>query len=152
MMGKVSGTMDTGYVERNRAASQRLAALVGRLSEQDLQTPFGDGWTVKAALAHLAFWDRYSARLLDEWSASGFQPVAGSADHVNAAAIADWLVLPGEHVRREVGAAAEAIDRRIEALSPELAEAIAAGGRARTLDRSRHRTEHLDQIVAALGR
>jgi len=144
--------MDTDYVERNRAATHRLAELVARLTDQDLQSAIGDGWTVKAALAHLAFWDRYSTGLLDEWSASGFQAVASSADHVNAAAVGDWLALPGEHVRREVVAAAEAIDRRIESLTPDLAEAIAAGGRARTLDRTRHRTEHLDQIVAVLGR
>jgi hypothetical protein len=143
--------MDTSYVERNQAASRRLAELVARLTEQDLRASLGDGWTVKAALAHLAFWDRYSAGLLDGWSASGFQAVATSADHVNAAAVGDWLALPDEHVRREVVAAAEAIDRRIAALTPELADAIAAGGRARTLDRSRHRAEHLDQIVAALG-
>ncbi len=145
--------MDTGYIQRNQAASRRLSELVARLTDQDLQASLGDdGWTVKAALAHLAFWDRYSAGLLDGWSASGFQAVATSADHVNAAAVGDWLALPGDHVRREVIAAAEAIDRKIEALTSELAEAIAAGGRARTLDRSRHRTEHMDQIVAALGR
>lgn len=143
--------MDTGYVERNRASSQRLAELVGRLTDQDLGASIGDGWTVKAALAHLAFWDRYSAALLDDWSAHGFRPVPSSPDHVNAAAVGDWLALPAEHVRREVVAAAEAIDQRIEGLGPELVDAIAAGGRARTLDRSRHRTEHLDQIVAALG-
>ena len=143
--------MDTNYVERNQAASRRLAELVARLTGRDLQASLGDGWTVKAALAHLAFWDRYSAGLLDGWSASGFQAVATSADHVNAAAVGDWLALPDEHVQREVIAAAEAIDHRIVAITPELAEAIAAGGRSRTLDRSRHRTEHMDQIVAALG-
>jgi hypothetical protein len=143
--------MDTSYVERNQAASRRLAELVARLTEHDLQASLGDGWTVKAALAHLAFWDRYAAGVLDGWSASGFQAVAISADHVNAAAVGDWLALPDEHVRREVIAAVEAIDRRIEALIPELVSAIVAGGRSRTLDRSRHRTEHMDQIVAALG-
>ena len=144
--------MDTGYIERNRAASQRLAELVAGLSEHDLQASLDGGWTVKAALAHLAFWDRYSAGLLEGWMSSGFQPIASSPDPVNAAAVIDWLALPAEHVRREVVAAAEVIDRRIESLSPELVEAIAAGGRARTLDRSRHRNEHLDQIAAALGR
>src|SRR5688500_843581 len=137
--------MDTGYVERSRAASQRLAELVAGLSEYDLQTSLDGGWTEKAVLAHLAFRDRSSAGLLDEWTAGGFQPVASSPDHVNAAAVSDWQALPEGHVRREVVAAAEAIDRRIEALTPELIEAIVAGGRARTLDRSRHRTEHLDQ-------
>jgi hypothetical protein len=144
--------MDARYVDRNRTASRRLTELVARLTEHDLQQPLGEGWTVKAALAHLAFWDRYTAGLLDLWSAGGYQAVAGSADHVNAAAVGDWLALPAEHVRREVVAAAESLDRRIEALAPELVEAIVAGGRARSLDRSRHRAEHLDQIAAALGR
>jgi hypothetical protein len=143
--------MDTSYVERNQAALQRLKELVARLTDQDLQASLGDGWTVKAALAHLAFWDRYSAGLLDGWSAGGFQPVATNADHVNAAAVGDWLALPAEHVKREVVAAAEAINRRIAALTPELVSAIVAGGRSRTLDRSPHRTEHVDQIVAAIG-
>jgi hypothetical protein len=143
--------MDTGYLERNQAATQRLAEVVARLSESDLQTSFGDEWTVKAALAHLAFWDRYAAGLVDGWSAKGFEAVLSSADHVNAAAIGDWLVLPAEHVRREVVAAAEALDRRIAGLAPELVTAIEAGGRSRTLDRSRHRNEHLDQIERVLG-
>ena len=51
-------------------------------------------------------------------------------------------------MRREVVAAAEAVDQRVAALSPELAQTIADGGRARMLDRSRHRQEHVDQIVA----
>jgi hypothetical protein len=144
--------MDAEHVERNRAATRRLAELVDRLSEHDIQTSLGDGWTVKAALAHLAFWDRYAAGLFDGWAARGFEAVAASADPINAAALSDWLALPEAHVRRAVVAAAEAADQRVEAIASELAAAIEAGGRGRMLDRSRHRTEHLDQIEAAIGR
>jgi hypothetical protein len=140
--------MDTSYIGRNQDAAGRLAELVARLSTSDLLTSLGGGWTVKAALAHLAFWDRYAAALVDSWATDGFQPVSASADHINAAALPGWLELPEDYVRREVVAAAEAVDQRVAALSPELAQTIANGGRARMLDRSRHRQEHVDQIVA----
>jgi hypothetical protein len=143
--------MDTAYIGRNRDAASRLAELVARLSTSDLLTSLGDGWTVKAGLAHLAFWDRYAAALLDTWAAEGFQPVLASADHINAAALPAWLELPEEYVRREVVAAAEAVDQRVAALTPELALVISDGGRARMLDRSRHRQEHVDQIVSAMS-
>jgi hypothetical protein len=143
--------MDTAYIGRNQDAARRLAELVARLSTADLMTPLDGGWTIKAGLAHLAFWDRYAAALLDSWAAGGFQPISASADHVNAAGLPGWLELPEEYVRREVVAAAEAVDQRIAALSPELAQAIVDGGRARMLDRSRHRQEHVDQIHAAIG-
>jgi hypothetical protein len=143
--------MDTAYIGRNRDAASRLAELVARLSTSHLLTSLGDDWTVKAALAHLAFWDRYAAALLDTWTAEGFQPVSASADHINAAALPGWLELTEEYVRREVVAAAEAVDRRAASLTPELALAISDGGRARMLDRSRHRQEHIDQILAATG-
>jgi hypothetical protein len=46
--------------------------------------------------------------------------------------------------------AAEAIERKVESLSPELASAIDAGGYTRILHRALHRREHLDQIEQAL--
>ena len=46
--------------------------------------------------------------------------------------------------------AAEAIDRKIDGISAELAAAIEAAGRPRILRRSEHRREHLDQIEKAL--
>jgi hypothetical protein len=143
--------MGTAYIGRNRDAARRLAELVAQLSTTDLLTTLDGGWTVKAALAHLAFWDRYAAAVLDSWAAAGFQPVASSPDHVNAAALPGWLELQEEYVRRDVVAAAEAVDQRVAALSPELAQAIADGGRARMLDRSRHRQEHVDQILTAIS-
>src|SRR5262249_28405316 len=107
--------MDAGYLQGNQAALARVAQLVEQLSEADLQVSLGEGWTVKAALAHLAFWDRFAAGLFHGWVADGFQPVAASADPINAAALADWLALPADHVRREVVAAAEAANRAVEA-------------------------------------
>src|SRR4051794_19219710 len=81
---RTEAPMDTSHLARNQAAMQRLTDLVGRLTDDDLARSLGGGWTIKAALAHLAFWDRYAVALLDDWSAHGFQPVASSPDHINA--------------------------------------------------------------------
>ena len=74
--------MQMSIVERNQAASARLVELAARLTEEDLGRDLGGGWTVQAALAHLAFWDRYAVAVLDGWVANGFQPVVTSVDHV----------------------------------------------------------------------
>jgi Mycothiol maleylpyruvate isomerase N-terminal domain len=143
--------VDSDYASRNDATRQRLAEAVDRLSAVDLDRSLGDGWTVKAALAHLAFWDRLALGLLDRWQRDGFAAVTTDPEAINTAALTDWLALSHEQVRKQVVAGAEALDQRIAGLNPELVEAIKAGGSERTLDRSRHRNEHLDQIGRALG-
>lgn len=143
--------MDLSYVGRNQSETRRLAELVGKLSQADLDRSLGEGWTVNAALAHLAFWDRYAVALLEGWGTGGFQPVAASADHINTASLNGWLALPAEYVLREVVAAAEAADHAATSVAPDLAEDIADGGRSRILDRTGHRSQHIAQIQAALN-
>jgi hypothetical protein len=48
-------------------------------------------------------------------------------------------------------ATAEAVDRRVEALSSELVAANAAAGKPLNLFRAEHRREHGDEIEHALG-
>ena len=143
--------MDRSYIERNDAARARLRDLTAQLTPEHLDHPIGDGWTVKSALAHLAWWDRYAVALLDWWTAEGFRESAINADHINRAAADDWLALDPAHVLREVVAAAEAMDARITRVPDSLAGAIAAGGRGRILDRSIHRSAHVDEIERALN-
>ena len=50
--------LDRSFVERNRASTERIRALAARLSDEEMQHPVGEHWTVAIALAHLAFWDR----------------------------------------------------------------------------------------------
>ncbi len=57
--------MDRGFVERNKASTERLRKLVGRLKETDMGRRVGADWTVAVALAHLAFWDRRVQFVLD---------------------------------------------------------------------------------------
>jgi hypothetical protein len=144
--------MDRDYIARNTHTRERLHALVGRLTLEDLDRSIGDGWTVKAALAHLAFWDRYAVALIDQWSESGFKEDEGfNSDLPNLAGLADWLAATPDYARTEVIAAAQrAGQRAAEAPSP-LIEAIVGGGMPRVLDRSVHRIEHIDQVERFLS-
>jgi hypothetical protein len=47
-------------------------------------------------------------------------------------------------------AAAAAIDKRLESISPELRSALETSGRVRLLHRALHRREHLDESEPAL--
>jgi hypothetical protein len=144
--------MDRDYVTRNEAARERLSALVGRLTPEELERSIGDGWTVKAALAHLAFWDRYAVALIDQWSECGFKVDEGfSSDIPNLAGLADWVAASPAYALSEVAEAARSVDRRVAEVPPHLVEAIVDGGMPRVLDRSVHRIEHLDQIERFLS-
>jgi hypothetical protein len=147
--------MDRGYEERNRRERERQEALCARLSDVDLGRELVGGWTVAAALAHLAFWDRRTVAALEElarheapasWSTS-----AADWDVVNAGELDRWLAMPPREAIAEALDAARACDSRVEAAPAEVAEGLIAAGRARMLDRSVHRAEHLDQIERALA-
>ena len=56
---------DRSFVEQNRASTNRIRALVARLSDDEMQRRVGQHWTVAIALAHLAFWDRRVLYVLD---------------------------------------------------------------------------------------
>ena len=49
------GEIVTDRIARMVAEGERLRELVAGLTDADLATPVGDGWTVGAALAHVAF-------------------------------------------------------------------------------------------------
>src|SRR5262245_37604075 len=103
--------MSDDFRDRNDASRQRLAALGARLNPAELERPLEDErWTVGAALAHLAFWDRFAATVLAWWEAEGFVAYQSTADVINAAALPGWRVLPADYVLRDVLAAAEAVD------------------------------------------
>ena len=47
--------LDRSFVEHNRASTQRIRDLAERLSDEQLQQPVGEHWTVAIMLAHLPF-------------------------------------------------------------------------------------------------
>jgi hypothetical protein len=110
-----------------------------------LARPISNGWTVAAVLAHLAFWDRRAARLLDRWARTGVHPSPADADALNDALLPQWRLLPPRAAAEEALAAAEEVDAKIAALSAEMARDVAEA-HSIAIARSEHRDEHLDEM------
>jgi uncharacterized damage-inducible protein DinB len=144
--------MSTDYSSDNNSQRHRLIQLVARLSDADLAHPMPGGWTVATKLAHLAYWDQYALARLKTAQRSGFQVVSLSTqfDEINAAVRTLSEAIPPRAAAELAVAAAEAVDRLLETISPELRQSIAANGSDRLLNRSLHRREHLDQIEQAM--
>jgi hypothetical protein len=49
--------MERPFIVENARDRERLRNLVARTTDEELSLPLGEGWTIAAALAHLAFWD-----------------------------------------------------------------------------------------------
>ena len=136
---------------RNRAARERIDALIVRLGERDIA--LDDGWTAAALLAHLAFWDRLAATRLDNYLHDREPPVVtpdAVIDLINSAGIRQWKDTPARVAAAQVRDAAAALDRLIETLPADALAALVALDRPLLIDRSIHRKEHLDQIERAL--
>ena len=143
--------MDTSYNERNRMQTQRLREL-RNMSDEDLLRPVGDHWTVGTALAHIQYWDGRAVGAIEAWRRHGL-PLTLWTDGegvANDVRLPVWRELPPREALEQAIKTAEVLDRIVEDLSPDEAEAVAAQ-RYRVLDRSMHRSEHLDEIEAALS-
>lgn len=143
--------MDRPFVTENTRERERLRVLVGRLSDEELDLDIGGGWTIAAALAHLAFWDRMSLVRIRQWREHGVSPSSLDLDAINGALLPLLLSIPPRKAADLAIAAAEAIDHELGQLSPEMIAAIETLGDRRRLFRSIHRSMHLDQIEEALA-
>ena len=146
-------SVDRGHQTLNDKERARLEALVGRLSDADLQHPMSGGWTVAGVLAHLAYWDQRTYLLLDRWQRDGVAPTPFEevqVDWINDAAKPMFLALPPRRAADLAVAIAEATDRKVASLADDLVRQSTAPGSAITLVRADHRREHLDQIERAL--
>ena len=140
------------YVRANDESRARLRALVERLDRTQLaQSPI-QGWSVSAMLAHLAFWDRFNVHRWRTRLAGTQLPALDALDDlINDSALPTWNALPPEVAARDAIASAEEGDAFVAALTPEITSRWLAEGRPRSLYRSEHRREHLDDIDRALA-
>jgi DinB family len=145
-------TMDRSYVTENDAERARLNACVARLSHDEMARPISPTWTIGVALAHLAFVDRLWLAKFEEWERTGVveMPPTGLFTGINDAMLPWWRTMAPVHVKHEVIAAAEAVDRKAESLPETWVEAIVAV-RPQALRRASHRRAHLDTIERALA-
>ena len=136
---------------RNRAARERLDAVIARVGNRDVM--LSDGWTAAGLLAHLAFWDRLAAARLEKHLREGQPPIFATddvTDLTNAAGMRQWKETPAGLAGTQAREAAAEIDRLIETLPADKLDGLKALGRSFLIDRSNHRKEHLDQIERGL--
>ena len=148
-------SIDRGYIKNNDAERERLKAFVSKASDADLARTMPAGWTVSGVLGHLAFWDQRILALLDQWETKNIIPrieIAGDVDWINDAAKPMFMALPPRKAAEIAVAIAEAVDRRVAAMSDAAIERNVAAGTPLNLDRSIHRKEHLDEIEQVLRR
>lgn len=143
--------MERPFVAENARERERLRALANRMTDKELGLPLGQGWTVAAALAHIAFWDQRAAVLMRRWKeGSVVAPSPVDVDVTNDALLPLCLAIPPRVAGNLAIASAEAMDRELEEASPSLIGDIEKLGDKFRLWRSQHRRSHLDQIESML--
>lgn len=143
---------DRTYIQRNSTERERLRALVGRLSDEDLRRPLAAGWTVAGVLGHLTFWDQRILVLLERWQ-RGVMPRLPSQediDWINDSAKTLCLALPPRVAAQLALSTADAVDRTVEALTDDRLAANTAAGSPINVLRAEHRRQHLEEIERAL--
>jgi hypothetical protein len=142
-------TQDRSFVELNRASTERIRALAARLSDQELQHPVGQHWTVAITLAHLAFWDRRVLSVLDKTEQDGKLFIPEIDILVNDLSLPLWAAIPPREAARIAIETAEMLDKRLENYPSARLDEIYAYNK-RWVVRALHRGEHLDEAEAAL--
>jgi len=144
-------TLDRSFIERNRASTQRIRAMVARLSDEELRHPVGEQWTVSVVLAHLAFSDLRVMSLLDATERNRKLVFPEIDIAVNDISTPLWAAIPPREAARIAIETAETVDKRLESFPPDLLEEISAY-KDRWVVRALHRDEHLDEADKALKR
>ena len=142
-------TLDRSFVERNRASTERIRALAASLTDEQMQHPVGEHWTVAIALAHLAFWDRRVMYVLDITERDGKLFIPEIDIFVNDLSLPLWAAIPPREAARIAIETSEELDRRLEDYPPALLEEIHSYNQ-RWVVRALHRGEHLNEVDAAL--
>jgi hypothetical protein len=142
-------TPDRSYIQSNNETRQRLRALVDRLTDAALGHSLGEGWTVAAMLAHMAFWDYRALALVERWERQGTTDESPEEGEINNRAMLPLcLAIPPRAAADLALRAAEATDAKMAGLPADRLETARSFV---NLWRSEHRGEHLEQLKQALG-
>ena len=141
--------LDPVYKELNRASNERIRALAGRLTDEEIQTKVGEHWTVGIVFAHLAWWDRRVMYVLDMTEKNGKLFIPEIDVFVNDLSLPLWAAVPPREAARIAIETSETLDKRLEEYSSALLEEIYNYNK-RWVIRALHRNEHLDEADAAL--
>lgn len=139
------------FIDENNVWNERLTALIGRLTDEDLQKPMEAGWTVAAVLAHLAFWDIRIVTLLEKFRRE--RNVAASeidSDLINEVSRHLCLAIPPRKAAELALTWAKKADDAIAVLHPALITEIQEKVPNLRLDRAHHRITHIAEIEKAI--
>jgi hypothetical protein len=139
------------FAETNRAQTERLRKLVGRLDAETLAVRLPSGWTVAVALAHIAFWDRQRLCLMRRWAAGDWCNGGYDGELFNEVLLPFWEAIPPARAAEIALHAAEAVDAFLLTVPDEIVQAALSCPDRPNLDRGSHREGHLDQIEEALA-
>lgn len=139
-------------VRENARSNAEFRKRVESFTPAELGTPMPAGWTVSAVLVHLAFWDLRAITLIQKWNQEGIHESAIDTDVVNEVVRRLCLAVQPEQAVEMAVSAAEEVDRLIESLPLETAEAIQTQGKNVRLKRADHRRTHLSEIEQVLAR
>ncbi len=139
------------FAESNRAQTERLRKLVGRLDAAMLAVWLPNGWTVAVALAHIAFWDRQRLCLMRRWAAGNWCNGGYDGDLFNEVLLPFLETIPPDRAAEIALKSAEEVDAFLLTVSDEVVDMALARPDRPNLDRGSHREGHLDQIEEALA-
>lgn len=143
--------MGKQYISENASSRERLRKLVNEITDEELKLViYKEGWTIAAALAHLAFWDERRRVLIRKWKKKGVTDSPFEADILNDALVPFLLAIPPRDAANLAVLTADTLDRELEELSPDLITSIEALGDRHAFNRSLHRKMHLDEIDTLL--
>jgi hypothetical protein len=148
--------VDRSHERANEASRAEVAALVARLTQQQLLADLGEGWSVLSHLAHLGFWDRWQGErwrsmLAGSWTADDAS-VLDAEDLANEALAPYWAAIETADVPALALQAAAAVDRLIAQAPDSMVAQLHASPNQFLLHRHRHRREHLGWIKRDLER
>jgi hypothetical protein len=147
--------MEKQYVVENSKSRERLRKLVSDITDEELKLViYKEGWTIAAALAHIAFWDERRVVLMrksKQKSKIHLGDLEMDVYHVfNDTMLPFLLEIPPRKAANLAVLAAEKVDRELEKATPALIAALKASGYRLAFNRSVHRKMHLDEIEALL--
>ena len=146
--------MDRSYIQANARELRRLRTLVSRLSDRELGSMVNDYWSVAGVLGHIAFWDGralfFAGRLRRSDPFTGSDDEPENVDWINDASRPLIHAIAPRALAELAVRIAEETDELVASLSDEVVAGLDESSPLNPV-RARHRSEHLDEIEAALN-
>ncbi len=143
--------VDRSFQQKNSEETAKLKKVLAKLSDADMEKSVSHGWTIKATVVHLAFYDMRALVLLDRFDKEGISQSPYDMETINEVVHQLAAVTNGSAAVQLWANAAEALDLRIAALPDSMIAAIRAAGNPFNLPRHKHRSEHREEIEKVVG-